>query len=641
MFKLIKLILRSKIFRIFLLIISILWIIFLPHLWDMADDGNISGLPPKEEQIFTDGAAEPVNFRQISEALAGFKQDVPEIAERDLEPLHRIFKLAACKPDLRDNAERRAQFLAVHGSACAMLIASGETGAAGTYATQLEAAAGNELVWSAVEFNPAALAVTPLLTWENRELSDFFMREAEWLAELLAWQDVPDAPEERMNTIINYIEIARRHHPLVRELFYAFNGKNPELLGELFFLADNFSDVLEQTGRNNIPLAESAEVLAVSPSIKDYRSAVEIANLLTIFYNRDKALWQQLREVPHFFTLYTLAPEDAEALLTEFGTDLPGFIVIRYPDVIPYAANAVRQSGDTAIVILETYHALPEMDNFLSNPSLRRRLIPFIGRFGDEAFAMLSDDPRWAERYFLPDGTPNPEATTVIDMLPIIGAPYTLGRNLLMGYPSSWGEVGWAALDIADGFLLIASFGSSTPLSAAKGVAKSSLKAVEKNITRIPLRQAGRDILSAAAKRSWRLAAKNSVRFGAGLATGSIKPLWSAIRKTHTLWRNTPPAVRKWSSRAMLGAGLYITITERSAKQYPEAMSNLAETLSRITEASVEHLNNAMQDAVNTIIDAYAPRHPWQRRVVSITGLIILFFLWNAALRSGKRQNAA
>lgn len=51
MFKLIKLILRSKIFRIFLLIISILWIIFLPHLWDMADDGNISGLPPKEEQI--------------------------------------------------------------------------------------------------------------------------------------------------------------------------------------------------------------------------------------------------------------------------------------------------------------------------------------------------------------------------------------------------------------------------------------------------------------------------------------------------------------------------------------------------------------------------------------------------------------
>ena len=86
-----------------------------------------------------------------------------------------------------------------------------------------------------------------------------------------------------------------------------------------------------------------------------------------------------------------------------------------------------------------------------------------------------------------------------------------------MGYPSSWGEVGWAALDIADGFLLIASFGSSTPLSAAKGVAKSSLKAVEKNITRIPLRQAGRDILSAAAKRSWRLAAKNSVRFGAGL----------------------------------------------------------------------------------------------------------------------------
>ena len=131
MFNLIKLILRSKIFRIFLLIISILWIIFLPHLWDMADDGDISGALPEEEQIFTDGAAEPVNFRQISEALAGFKQDVPEIAEKELEPLHRIFKLAACKPDLRDNSEHLAQILAAQGSTCSLLLACGETGAAG------------------------------------------------------------------------------------------------------------------------------------------------------------------------------------------------------------------------------------------------------------------------------------------------------------------------------------------------------------------------------------------------------------------------------------------------------------------------------------------------------------------------------
>ena len=171
-------------------------------------------------------------------------------------------------------------------------------------------------------------------------------------------------------------------------------------------------------------------------------------------------------------------------------------------------------------------------------------LIPFIGRFGDEAFAMLSDDPRWAERYFLPDGTPNPEATTVIDMLPIIGAPYTLGRNLLMGYPSSWGEVGWAALDIADGFLLIASFGSSTPLSAAKGVAKSSLKAVEKNITRIPLHQAGRDILSAAAKRSWRLAAKNSPR--ARRATSSTR--WGCAPRTTSTAPWTAPSRAESSS---------------------------------------------------------------------------------------------
>lgn len=628
MFKLVKLLLHSKTFRIFLLIISILWIIFLPHLWYESGSGDRLTTTAGDETTFADAAGNPVNFRQISEALTRFKQSVPEVAEKDLEPLHRIFRLAATRPDLRDDAEKRQRFLAAHGVACAALLAADEYARAGEYAAQLEAAAKDEAIWEAVADNPAALAVTPLLKWEDGNLSDFFARESEWLAEALAWQEMPDSPQERVNNIIEYIATAKLHHPLVKELFYAFEGENPEMLSDIFFLADQFGDVFQQTSRYNIPLKESAEVLAASPSITDYRSAAEIANILAVARNRDKALWRQMREIPHFFTLYTLAPEDAELLLTQFGNDIPGFIVNRYPHAAPYAANAVRQNGDSAIVILETYHAMPEMSEFLNRPQLRRRLVPFIARFGDEAFAMLADDPRWAERYFLADGTPNPDSTTVIDMLPVIGAPYTLGKNLLSGYPSSWGEVGWAALDIADGVLLIASFGGSAPVSAAKGVAKSSLKAAEKGLTKIPLRQAGKEILSAVAKSSWRNAAKAATLRGVKVVSAGVKRMYSAIRKAHTAWRNTPPELRKWSYRALLGAGLYITITERSAKQYPEAMANLAASISRITGDSAAQLNHAMQEAVNAIIDAYAPHSPWLRRTTAIAGLAVLLFFW-------------
>ena len=189
----------SRIFRTLILIISILWLIFIPRLWS---GGAGKAVMPPEEYIFTEwnkSAPDPdirPDFRRISAALTGFKDQVPEISRKDLTPLHKIFRLAATAPELAGDEARRAEFLAVHGVACALLLAADDQSAAETYADELEDAAEDDTVWRAVATNPAALAVMPLLRWEERDLAGFFIEESGWLAEALAWQDLPDDPAD-------------------------------------------------------------------------------------------------------------------------------------------------------------------------------------------------------------------------------------------------------------------------------------------------------------------------------------------------------------------------------------------------------------------------------------------------------------
>src|SRR5204862_598972 len=61
------------------------------------------------------------------------------------------------------------------------------------------------------------------------------------------------------------------------------------------------------------------------------------------------------------------------------------------------------------------------------------------------------------------------------------GGAANVARNWANGVPCEWGELGWAALDVADAALLVASLGSSATVTES---GKEALKVTAKKVIR-------------------------------------------------------------------------------------------------------------------------------------------------------------
>ncbi|MGI9239906.1 MAG: hypothetical protein ACR2RV_03845, partial [Verrucomicrobiales bacterium] len=304
------------------------------------------------------------------------------------------------------------------------------------------------------------------------------------------------------------------------------------------------------------------------------------------------------------------------------GADIAAFLYTNYEDEIPAAASALEKFGDLGLYILNRYQADPRVHQLLTNPEVGPRAIPFLARFGDQGFEKLDANIAWLDRYFDASGNPK-KGHGWVEGIPIVGAPANVVQHWAQGNPVSWGELGWAGLDVVDGALLVASFGASTPVTVAKQTAKATGRQAIKQSTRSAAKSASakaaarssarntarKSFLKSFAGRSGRWAAPivggTELVFRLGRTTFSrigVGARQAATRLSST-WAASPLRLRKWTYRGLLGVGLYFTITERTIPKLPEIAAGIGEQVGKIATSITEAVPAALAATLREWLD--------------------------------------
>ncbi len=531
----------------------------------------------------------------------------------------RLLRLAADVGMAPSETDREA-ILYAHGTTLQHLMLEESGRSADDYLTQLEVAAGDPALWSIVRDDPVALLLWPSLK-DDEALWQFYRDEREWLGEVLAAAaPAPASGEVEVKPGVFFAELvgtAQRFHPMVKQAVVE-DGFGMVALP----LFDAYGEVLRETSRLGVPVSEALEIVFANQdqfATVDTRTAAAMADRLVHLKKNKPFVWEAARHEPLVLRLDAAVPNLSEKLLKKFaGNDVAGFLFTSYEDAIAPAATALDRFGDLGFYILNRYQDDPRAHALLLDPEIGARAVPFLARFQDEGFEKLDDSKKWLDRYFDAEGKAKDQGW--IEAVPIAGAPVNVIGHWLKGEPVSWGELGWAAVDVADGVLLVASFGASAPVTAAKQTAKTGGRALVKATVREGARGAATKSMAKAATRA---VARDSmlkafVRRGglwavelAGGAKAMLKvgrvtvgkvgaTVRDAARRLGSTWASTPARFRKWAYRGMLGVGLYVTLKERTIPGLPaaaEAMGAFAGQFARsAAEAAGAFLASALRE---------------------------------------------
>jgi len=534
----------------------------------------------------------------------------------------RLLRLAADVRMAPSEADREAIVYA-HGTTVQHLMLEPSGRSADDYLTQLESAAGDRALWPIVRDDPVALLLWPHLK-DDEALWQFYRDERDWLGEVLAAaapaSDGDSPAVDPGSFFAELVGVAQRYHPIVKQAVVE------EGFGIVALpLFDAYGEVLRETARLGVPVGEALEVVFANQDQFAAREPGEVAALADrlVHVKKNKPLvWEAARNEPLVLRLDAAVPNLSEPLLRKFaGNDVAGFLFTAYEDAMVPAAAALDRFGDLGLYILNRYQDDPRAHALLLDPEVGPRAVPFLARFQDAGFEKLDDNKKWLDRYFDAEGNEKKDHTW-IEAIPIAGAPVNVLGHWVKGQPVSWGELGWAAVDVADGVLLVASFGASAPVTAAKQGAKTGGRALvkatvrdgarevaAKSATKVAARGAARDsMLKAFVRRGgvWSVplagGAKAVLKVGRVTVTKVGSTVRDAARGLGTTWATTPARFRTWAYRGMLAVGLYVTLSERTIPGLPaaaEAMGAFAGKLANsVALAAGTFLANALRETL-------------------------------------------
>ena len=584
-------------------------------------------------------------------------------------------------------------FVSANSTAYGFLYDSGSRQLADWYQVMLREAAQNSgRDWPVIKTNPVALLVWTALGRSRPDLWDYFVNESEWLSEALLFAAPHDVPEmtktgQMLTWVPEVVEGLKKHHPLGRDIFNEASnnaanehGKETgeeveEDVEDIYSVAAlltagllKYGDIVSRTSlESDLPAVEVLELLIMNPDmfgLPEDRAQMEswadkhAARLINIHKNRPN-VWAAAHMKPLVLKLDSIVPHLSESLIINYGADdIQVFLFDSFEETrdIVMAAEAVDRFGDLAIAILEFYKDNPELIQALRK--LGPRIVPFLAKYGNSSFEMLNspDGLGWLNKYFDEDG--KQRETGWIVAVPLIGGPVNVMQNWANGYPSTWGELGWAALDIADAALLIASLGVSASLTAGKETAKTGVKGtVRKTVAKDSRRLIGAGAQNRSViKNNFSQALKSSK-----IRTGFKAPLFRALAKGKALtvtltsvawraastavrvpaqvvwktmvaakrtWTSIPPGVRKYILRAVAAIGILYTVTERSLpilyqEKLPSLLNSLPKSVGKISETYVTSVSEAIAETLKAAFpEAGLP--PW---VVFSAGLLMLTLL--------------
>jgi len=585
-----------------------------------------------------------------------------------------LANLAADRNRLRTPQDRE-EFLLAHGTSLELLAA--DPAAQQEYFGYLDQASEEDRIWRSAKSDSMAMLVCSVLRESESaparfaQLLAYYEREKDWVDELLldvmAVSEASDVNEARQ-LIPDIVGIASDHHPRFKTA-----AKDDQLGAVAFFLFLEYGDLISRTALRGVPLQEMLDVVfANGDFLEEYwkgKSAAEQAERLVHIRNQKPSVWQGARVSALALRLNEDVPQHADELLETFGTDdLVALLYASYEHEVEYAADCVVKFGDLAIYILNEYCESNVFRTALTRSDVGPRIIPYTAKFGDSGLDRWEENKAWLDRYFQRDGTPiDPEWWTSLPG----GAAAHVARNFVKGVPSEWSELGWAALDVADAALLVASFGTSSAVTTgSKTVSgkvvrqKVARDAAKQQAVRAARRQAGTEFAKKGGRQAAKTRATPLLRHAVANKTGWVsqsKRVWRAVgqtvaepirkaqlmtltaaQKLRNAWGSVPVGTRRTVYRSLLAVGLFVTISQRTVPAMNQIGKAAGDFVADIIESTISGTQAGIAAALEKLLGASHDRTvPWVVGWATYLGVIPLLFylLWrfspirNARLR--------
>jgi hypothetical protein len=593
------------------------------------------------------------------------------------------------KPTLITNANQRQTFLNAHANHLQHLdwvqknvndqhVESFLERHTSEYLRQLEKASQNPDEWRRVRDNP--MMVQLMMSGVDSDGLEFYDREKDWLDDVLYLlltsieidqnfdtnidanistnidQNINrniDRSENRTSVLSaeelnsgellhdrwtrHLVQTIQKNHPYFRDAIKEYlQDSQIEVNTGLVFVFDMFERYGQAiqicVDNGSIPLEELLGVIFSNPDYcEQYSQSPEnlAARLMTIRQQMPNVWEHADRQL--VFQLSDEVPDIADELCRKFGTDdIAVFLYLNYNDAIRQSATAVNKFGDLAIYILNRYSDSELFKKYLKDFSLGVRLVPYVAMFEDKGLERLETNHSWLDKYFDTEG--NPKQDKWYETLPGGGAVKVAG-NWAKGYPSEWSELGWAALDVADAALLIASLGTSAPVTTMKTAGTTSVKVGTKTLARdtvTTVLKSGTRVTSkgsrnlaktqktflfrqgirALAKQPFHLIPQSGrllVRAGKSVAITPLKKLTGGIyrsaRSVYTSWRGVNPVTRKIVYRSLLATGLVITLWNRTIPELQNTLPQIGEKVGALIADSAKIGAETLASVLNGFLE--------------------------------------
>lgn len=473
--------------------------------------------------------------------------------------------------------EERNEFLNTHGAVYQNTLAFDPTGTmANDYAEAIFTASGDSPNWRVIASDPAALAFQRVLK-SDVSAWEYYVKERDWLDNVLVSLPVPkDEIASYAPAVLDAVQTANRYAPLFKKAYQAKLEAEPDadpMIGvallEQFAVHGDFLVAVDKLG---VPVTEMIDILyanptefsfSETPSLRNSEMARKAEEMQYIKINKPN-VWQRASEEANFLWLEQVAPDQAEYIAEAYSHGgVQALLLSYYEDIAPTAAQAIVTYGDLGIYMLSRYRDDEVFHRHLANEKIGIRVVPYLAKFPDDGLYSLGNNTKWLDKYFNPDGSEKDQGW--VKDIPLVGGPANVVGNLLDGVPNTWGELGWAAFDVADSALLIASFGTSSAVTqGTKQVARQGMKRL---VVRVAPNAAKGAIAKATSTHTIRsLLARvvavgyRSVRWGVRTTISVGNTAWKAARTT---WKTIPPTIRRVITRSIAVGMIFYSYDRR------------------------------------------------------------------------------
>lgn len=580
-----------------------------------------------------------------------------EYAEGRTPYRSRIATMAFADPGHRDEMTLDS-FMMAHASVLETMELAGYGKSTEQYMAYLEQARKNPLLWSLVWDDPLALHIW--VETQDIETVRTYHRNRDWMADALAMVDF-QAQDKECWTLKTAIARLARYELASKQVV-----QDAELGALGLSIMLTHGGLVDACWRDHqVPPDETAAVIYMNPDLLgtaegDATWIADNAAWLAAIRNNHPVVWLSAMNTYLALRLFKDAPTYASAILEKYGyADVAALIYQHFdnPETVEAAVRAINAYGDLAFYVFQRYndeHYSSNLAQHLVDPEIGIRVVPFIVRFGDDAFTRVDKDPAWVDRYFEPDGSPRMDPLEWIQYIPG-GAAVQVARQWAKGYPCELEELGWGVVDVGLAVVTLASLGTATPattsVSTSSQMAKTAAAANRAAAVAIRGGKVARSISRSSRMAQW------SERLGAVGRTGKLgqlarvgrdamnvaeyagKTIWAGVRvvnwagkyasagfkKTIQSWKNLSPAARTAVYRGILATTLVIRFTETTAPNMDKIAEGVGMLVARATAGTVKLLAMVLTTAIREVLHDMLPQEPIRMSVIwGIAGVLVV-----------------